>query len=537
MSRQDLHFLHNLKYDVPASIVVFLVAVPLCLGIALASGAPLFGGIIAGMVGGIIVTIFSDSQLGVSGPAAGLVVIVVGTINEIGTYEGFLLAVIIAGVLQIILGYAKAGIIGYYFPSSVIKGMLTGIGLIIILKQIPHSMGYDGDFEGDFSFFQPDGQNTFSELINMMDYISYGALAVTIVSLFILILYEQSFMKRFTFSRLIPGPLVVVVAGILMNMAFEGSALFNIDREHLVSLPVAASFSDFFVQFTLPDFNFITHSEVYVAGFTIAIVASIETLLSVEAVDKLDPYKRITPTSRELKAQGIGNIVSGLIGGLPVTQVIVRSSANVQSGGRTKAASFIHGVFLLISAILIPTFLNLIPLASLAAILFLVGYKLAKPVLFKEMYKSGHSQFLPFIVTILGILFTDLLLGVAMGMAVGIFYILWNNLKTPYHVTMEHKTPDQPYYLYLSEDVSFLNKAALMRTFNNVPDGCKLIVDASRTKHMHPDIMELIEDFRFNADARGISFELKGIDESPDWDSEHRFHHLVLHGVAPKKSK
>ena len=368
----------EMKSDLPASIVVFFVAVPLCLGIALASGAPLFSGIIAGIIGGIIVGIASGSPLGVSGPAAGLAVIVLTAIGTIGSFPAFLLAVVIAGIVQLTLGFAKAGFIAYFFPSSVIKGMLTGIGLLIILKQIPHALGWDKDAEGDEAFLQADGQNTFSEIAQAWDFITPGAVLIAVISLAILILWDTVLTKKHKIFQLIQGPIVVVILGIVMNYLFKTGTLdFSLADDQVVRLPVANNLSEFFNQFTFPDFTAITNIEVWKAGFVMAIVASLETLLCVEATDKLDPDKRITPTNRELKAQGLGNIVSGLIGGLPITQVIVRSSANINFGGRTKLSAILHGVFLLISAITIAGLLNMIPLASLAAILLLVGYKFA----------------------------------------------------------------------------------------------------------------------------------------------------------------
>lgn len=497
----------NLKNDLPASIVVFLVAMPLCLGIALASGAPLFSGIIAGIVGGTVVALLSGSPLGVSGPAAGLAVIVLSSIQELGSFEAFLLAVIIAGVIQLILGVIKAGVIGYYFPSAVIKGMLSGIGIIIILKQIPHALGYDKDYEGDMDFIQPDGQNTFSELFNMMDYLSPGAMVIAGISLIILILWEQPFMKKASVFKIIQGPLVVVLSGIGLNLLFEGNSFLEIKDEHLVRIPVADSVSGFFGQFTMPDFSKWNNPQVYVIAMTMAVVASLETLLSVEAIDKLDPDKRVTPTNRELMAQGAGNIISGFIGGLPITQVIVRSSANVQSGGKTKASAFIHGIFLLVSVMVIPKVLNLIPLASLAAILFVVGFKLAKPAVFRQLYRLGKAQFIPFIVTILGIVFTDLLIGIGLGMAVAIFHILYNNYSTPYHFNQDTYDKTKPVSLVLSEDVSFLNKGGILHTLNQLPDGVSVFIDGSKTKSIHPDVIEIIEDFTLNAKNRGITVE------------------------------
>lgn len=497
-------FFSNLRNDLPASVVVFLVAVPLCLGIALASGAPLFSGIIAGMVGGILVSLISKSPLGVSGPAAGLAVIVLHGIEDIGGFEIFLLAVVFAGLLQIAAGVLKAGIIGYYFPSAVIKGMLSGIGVIIFLKQIPHAFGYDRDPEGDLTFAQQDGYNTFSELPHMLDYVSPGAIIISVISLAVLILWEAPFMKRQRIFGLIQGPLVVVVSGILLQNYFESFPDLILGAEHLVSLPVASSLEGFKNLFTTPDFTAWQNPMVYSLGAIMALVASLETLLCVEATDKLDPYKRITPTNRELIAQGVGNMVSGLIGGLPVTQVIVRSSANIQSGGRTRASAFFHGILVLISVIAIPELLNMIPKASLAAILLVVGYKLAKPSIFKSVYKLGWSQFLPYIITVLGIAFTDLLMGIGLGLAVAIGYILYNNFKVPYHFSMSDYEPGKPIRLNMSEDVSFLNKAAIMESLRKLPDNTSVIIDTTLNRSMHPDVREIIDDFKEGAEARGI---------------------------------
>lgn len=503
----------NLKSDLPASIVVLLVAIPLCLGIALASGAPLFSGIIAGIVGGIVVASISKSSLGVSGPAAGLAVIVLVSIQELGAFNIFLLAVVIAGIFQIILGILKAGVIGYYFPSSVIKGMLSGIGIIIILKQIPHAFGYDGDYEGDISFFQTDGQNTFSELIQMFDFITPGAIIIALLSLTILILWETKFLKNIKLFKLIQGPLVVVVLGIVLGMIFNNISTLTLMTNQLVSIPIAESFSGFISQFTIPDFSQWDNPTVYSVAFTIAVVASLETLLSVEATDKLDPQKRITPTNRELTAQGVGNIVSGMIGGLPITQVIVRSSANIQSGGKSKSSAIIHGILLLICAIFIPHILNMIPLASLAAILLVVGYKLARPTLFKQMYKKGISEFAPFIVTILGIVFTDLLIGISMGMSVAMVQILWKNYMTPFDIEKSDIKENNHITLRLSESVSFLNKAGIQRTLGLIPKNTILEINASKCKNIHPDVIEIIEDYKENAKTLDVSVNVIGLGE------------------------
>ncbi|MEM6320145.1 MAG: SulP family inorganic anion transporter [Bacteroidota bacterium] len=502
-------FFANLKSDLPASVVVFLVAMPLCLGIALASGAPLFSGIIAGIIGGIVVGAISGSQLGVSGPAAGLAVIVLTAIQELGAYETFLLAVVIGGIIQTLLGFAKAGIIGYYFPSSVIKGMLAGIGIIIILKQIPHAVGYDKDFEGSLAFNQPDGHNTLSELFYMFQGISPGAVAITLISLAILILWEQPFMKKQSFSKIIQGPLVVVISAIFIGLALQGTE-YALRGEQMVNIPVAESISGFFGQFTMPDFSQLGNPAVYITGITIAVVASLETLLCLEATDKLDPYKRVSPANLELKAQGVGNVVSGLIGGLPITQVIVRSSTNIQSGGKTKASAIIHGCFLILTAMLIPNILNMIPLASLAAILFLVGYKLAKPVLFKEMYAAGKEYFVPFMVTIIGIVLTDLLMGIGLGMVVAIFYVLYKNYQKPYQFDISKEGDRQVIRLELSEDVTFLNKANILKTLNQIPDNTKVIIDASRSIEIDKDVVEIISDFKQGAQYKDIEVEFIG---------------------------
>jgi SulP family sulfate permease len=419
---KEMNIFKDFKNDLPASIVVFFVAVPLCLGIALASGAPLFAGIIAGIVGGIVVGAASGSSLGVSGPAAGLAVIVFSSIATLGgNWNAFLVAVVLAGVIQLILGYLKAGFIAYFFPNSVIKGMLSGIGLLIILKQIPHALGWDFDIEGDDAFLQADGRNTISEITNALKFITPGALFISFISLLILIFWEQYLSKKHKIFQIIQGPIVVVIFGILMFNCFKNGYLpFQLKANQIVSIPAPANLSDFLHQFTFPDFSYIYNPEIWKIAIVLAIVASLETLLSVEATDKLDPLKKITPTNRELKAQGLGNVISGLIGGLPITQVIVRSSANINFGAKSKLSAILHGFFLLISALFIASLLNMLPLACLAAILLIVGYKLAKPSLFKEMYSLGWEQFIPFIGTIIAILLTDLLKGITVGILLGI---------------------------------------------------------------------------------------------------------------------
>jgi SulP family sulfate permease len=508
----------ELKSDLPASIVVFFVAVPLCLGIALASGAPLFAGIIAGIIGGIVVGMASGSALGVSGPAAGLAVIVLTSIASLGSWTTFLLAVVIAGIFQLIMGFAKAGIIAYFFPSSVIKGMLTGIGLLIIIKQIPHALGYDKDAEGNLAFTPAaGGENSFSALTSAFQYITPGAVLISVISLAILILWDVVLTKKHRIFQLIQGPIVVVILGIVMNYLYQSGALnFSLAKDQLVQLPVASNFNEFFTQFTFPDFSQITNLEVYKVALVLAIVASLETLLCVEATDKLDPYKRVTPTNRELKAQGFGNLVSGLIGGLPITQVIVRSSANINFGAKTKMSAILHGVFLLISAVTIAGIMNMIPLASLAAILLMVGYKLAKPSLFKQMYKLGWEQFVPFTATVVAIVFTDLLRGITIGLLFGIFYTLRHSYRNSHHMKDVTTTKEgrEEHHLVLAEEVSFFNKASVLKTLNAIPENSKVIVDFGKSKAVAHDVIELIDDFKANAKVKNITVEIIHLNES-----------------------
>ncbi len=504
MDKEQFSPFKNLNKDLPAGLIVSLVAVPLCLGIALASGAPLFSGIISGIVGGIVVGMLSGSALGVSGPAAGLAVIVLTAIESLGAFDVFLLAVVIAGALQFLFGLLQGGIVAYYFPSSVIKGMLAGIGVIIFLKQIPHALGYDKDFEGSVSFVQPDGQNTLSELIHMLGAISTGPLIISAICLAILILWERPFMKKSPIFSLIQGPLVVVATGIALNLAFAKTSL-NLTSDQLVSIPVASNFDEFLSFFRRPDFSAWSNPQVWITAITISVVASLETLLCLEAADKLDPHKRVSPANLELKAQGIGNFISGLIGGLPVTQVIIRSSTNIQAGGITKASAIFHGFVLLFAAIFIPNILNMVPLASLAAILLVVGYKLAKPALFKQMYSLGFSNFAPFVMTIIAIVFTDLLTGIAIGMAVAVFYILYDNYKKPF---LFEKEKDGTIRLNLAQDVSFLNRANIQKALKLVPDNSKLVIDMSKTATIHPDILDVIEDFKVNSAYRDIELKI-----------------------------
>ena len=494
--------------DFPASVVVFLVALPLCLGIALASGAPLFSGLIAGIIGGVVVGALSGSSVSVSGPAAGLTTIVAAAILDLGSFQAFLLSVVLAGIIQIGLGFAKAGTIGHFIPSSVIKGMLAAIGLILILKQIPHAVGFDEDFEGDESFFQSDGRNTFSEILASVDYISPGAIVISTISLLILIVWSKNMLQRFRFFRLVPAPLGAVAAGILLNILFNSFFPgLAIDQKHLVSMPALLGSSEASSFLIFPDFSLWANPKIYIAAITIATVASLETLLSIEACDKMDPYHHITPLNRELKAQGVGNFVSGLLGGLPVTSVIVRSSANINAGARTKASTISHGLILLIALLAIPGFLNLIPLSCLAAILLLVGYKLTKISLYKEMYAKGTSQFYPFLITVLAILFTNLLQGVFLGIAVALFFILKTNFQRA--VIAVHS--EDNYLIKFSKDVSFMHKASLRNALARVPNDTRLLIDGTKSHFMDEDIVETIEDFIEMAKIKNIEVEITGI--------------------------
>ncbi|MDO6595724.1 SulP family inorganic anion transporter [Oceanihabitans sp. 2_MG-2023] len=509
----------TLKNDLPASVVVFFVALPLCLGIALASGAPLFSGVIAGIIGGIVVGALSGSKIGVSGPAAGLAAIVLTAIGTLGGYENFLVAVVLGGVIQLIFGFLKAGIIGYYFPSSVIKGMLTGIGIIIILKQIPHFFGYDAEPEGADSFLETSGENTFSAIWNIFDNLILGSMVAGFIALGILLLWSNVLAKKGKFFQIIQGPLVAVVVGIIFYILTQSNETLAISKSHLVSVPVPDGFDSFIGQFSFPNFSAITNPEVWVIAFTIALVASLETLLCVEATDKLDPDKNVTPTNRELLAQGAGNILSGLVGGLPVTQVIVRSSANIQSGGKSKLSTIIHGFLLLISVVLIPTLLNKIPLSVLAAILLIVGYKLAKPSLFMKMYKLGWKQSVPFFVTVIGIVFTDLLVGIGLGLAVGIVVILLKSYQNSHFLHIEDNSNGKhKIKMELAEEVTFFNKGAILKELDSLPRDTYLEFDVRKTRYLDYDIIEILEDFAFKAKERNIDIKLiskRGVVENP----------------------
>lgn len=488
------------KQDVPAGLVVFLVAVPLCLGIALASDAPVFSGLIAGIMGGVVVGSISGSAIGVSGPAAGLTAIVAAAIGDLGSFELFLAAVVFAGIFQIILGLIRAGFISFYFPNVVIKGMLAAIGLLIIFKQLPHAVGYDADYEGDETFLQADGHNTFSELIYSFNYITIPALIICVVSIVVLILWEQKRVQK-TFLKFVPGPLVVVLLGILTTICLENTS-WSLIAKHRVDLGINGK--PFHELFTFPDFSQLGNYKIYVTAATLAVVASLETLLSLDASDKLDQKKRITSGNRELMAQGFGNVASGLIGGLPVTQVVVRTSANANSGGTNKLSTILHGVLIALAVLSIPGVFSYVPYATLAAILIQVGFKLAKPALFKKVYKEGWLQFLPFVATIVGILLTDLLIGISIGLGVSFLVILYHNFKLSHYLSVDENV----YRIRLTEHMTFLNKASLIETLLKIPNNVKVIIDESEAKFLANDIIESIEDFKIRAKDKNIEIEI-----------------------------
>jgi MFS superfamily sulfate permease-like transporter len=496
-----------LMHDGPAGFVVFLVALPLCLGVAHASGVPLFAGVIAGIVGGCLISLLSGSQVSVSGPAAGLVVIVVTAIQTLGSYQAFLAAVVICGVIQIGLGVGGAGAIGDYVPNSVIKGMLAGIGLVILLKQIPHALGHDLDWIGDLSFWEAGDMNTLSAIFADATPILGGPLVISVLSLVILVGWEKLALGGAPFFTVVPGSVVVVALGIIVNQVFRvvAPALYISEPQHLVDLPVSQSFLDLVSQFSVPDFSGVADPGFWGISLTLAIVASIESLLSLEAADRIDPYRRISPPSRELWAQGAGNVVSGFLGGLPITNVVIRTSANVQAGGRTWKAAFVHGVLLLASVLLIPQLLNRIPLACLAAILIMVGYKLTKLDVYQSVYQLGMTQFIPFLVTVMAIVFTDLLKGIGLGLVCGLFFVLRSNHRDVVTVVSR----DKAYLIRLNKDATFLNKNELRTKLRAIERGAEVLIDGTKASYIDRDILEVVEDFRKMADHQGITVELK----------------------------
>lgn len=504
----------NFKSDFSAGLVVFLVALPLCLGIAMASGAPLFSGIISGIVGGVVVGYLSTSHLSVSGPAAGLTAIVLTAITDLGAFDIFLTAVFIAGIIQFILGLIKAGSISNYFPTNVIEGMLAGIGVIIILKQIPHAFGYDKDFEGNLAFLQPDSENTFSELFHLIGHVQVGSIIISSLSLFVLIAWTKfEFLKKI---KLVPPALVAVIVSILMNEFFiiSGSD-FSILNDNMVNLPVPNSFEEFKNIFILPNFSALLNTQVWIVGITIAVVASIETLLCIEASDRMDEQKRFTDTNIELKAQGIGNIISSLLGGLPMTSVVVRTSANHTAGAKSKLATIIHGLLLSVCVFSIPMILNKIPLSTLAAVLLLVGYKLANPKIIVYFWKKGKYQFIPFIATFVAVVLTDLLKGVALGIIISIIFVLKGNLKRAYSFKKNEYIDGDIIHIHLAQEVSFLNKAAIKSTLSEIPENSKVIIDATETLYIAHDILDLIREFKLTrAIDSNIKVKLKGFKKS-----------------------
>lgn len=499
----------TISRDLTAGLVVFLVALPLCLGVALASGAPLFSGLLAGIVGGILVGILSGSHTSVSGPAAGLTAIVFVQITSLGSFDAFLLAVVIAGLIQIGLGIARAGSLSAFFPNSVVQGLLAAIGVILILKQIPHLLGHDTDPEGQMSFAQPDQENTISELYEMLSHLHPGAAAIGLMSMAVLVLWSRIPMLK---KSPVPPPLVVVLMGVSLSQLFKYGGLgWRIEDIHLVQVPIAQSLKEFVGFLRLPDFSQWSNSAIYTAGLTIAVVASLETLLNLEAVDKLDRRQRSSPPSRELVAQGIGNVVAGLIGGIPVTSVIVRSSVNINSGGHSKLSTIVHGLLLLISVSFLPALLNLIPLSCLAAILLFTGLKLASPALVMRMWNDGRYQFVPFVVTVVSIVLTDLVVGVGIGLAISLAFILSSNLRRPMRGILERHLGGDVLHVELANQVSFLNRAALDRMFNSIPRGGHLLLDAQNTVYIDPDILSMVREYKENtAPVRGVQVSLVG---------------------------
>lgn len=508
----------HLKNDIPASIVVFFVALPLCLGIALASDAPPLSGLISGIIGGVVVGIISKSKIGVSGPAAGLAAIVAAAIGTLGSFELFLSAVVLAGFIQLFFGVIRMGVIGYFFPNSVIKGMLTGIGIIIILKQIPHFFGYDSEPEGADTFIESSGENTFSAILHIWDNITLGSMIIGFVGLFLILFWDNILSRKHYIFKIIQGSLVAVVIGTVLQVIFSSNEKLIIEGKHLVQVPVPEKITDYMTFISFPDFSQIFSQEVILIAFTLALVASLETLLSVEATDKLDPEKNITPTNRELFAQGFGNITSGLMGGLPITQVIVRSSANVQSNGKTKLSTILHGLLLLVSVLSIPMLLNHIPKSVLAAILILVGYKLAKPALFKKMYQLGWTQFLPFVATIIVIVFKDLLWGIFTGLAIGIIVILVKSYQNSISLHKNENQESDVVRMSFAEELTFLNKATIQKELNNLPENTQLELDITKTTYLDYDIVEILEDFIIQARNKNINVHLiseRGIVDNP----------------------
>ncbi len=519
MAQPKLASAMTLPRDLTAGLVVFLVALPLCLGIALASNAPLFSGVLAGIVGGILVGTLSGSHTSVSGPAAGLAAVVAAQIASLGTFETFLLAVVISGLIQIALGLVRAGFVAAFFPTAVIKGLLAAIGVLLILKQIPHLLGHDTDPEGEMSFSQPDHENTFSEFGELFRDLHPGAAVIGLLSIVLMVFWDRC---RPLKKSVFPAPLIVVMVGIGLKLFFQKlGGQWVIESSHLVQVPAAESVAGFVGFLRWPDFSQLTNPAVYTAGVTIAIVASLETLLNLEAIDRLDEQQRTSPPSRELLAQGIGNVVVGLIGGIPITSVIIRSSVNISAGGQTKIATIFHGVLMLVCVMFLPLWLNQIPLSCLAAILLITGIKLASPTLLKKMWREGRYQFIPFAVTIVSIVLTDLLIGILIGLAVSISFILHSNLRRPLRRIVEKHLGGDVMHIELANQVSFLNRAALQKALDAVPHGGDVLLDARQTVYIDPDVLDLIQDFRDRTGpARSVKVSLMGFRQKYQLDDE-----------------
>ncbi|GAB3999775.1 SulP family inorganic anion transporter [Spirosoma daeguense] len=524
--------------DFRGGAISFLVAVPLCLGIALASGAPLFAGIIAGIVGGIVVGLFSRSAVSISGPEAGLIVVTLGAIQALGSFPAFLLATCIAGLIQIGLGFARAGIISNFFPSSVIKGMLAGIGIMLIIKQLPHLVGYDADAAEDMALFQPDGFNLNEQLRMAMGQFSLVAVLITIVSLTIFVIWEQSASRKWALVKNVPAALIVVVLGITINEVVKLMApTWALSGNHLVQLPVPESLAGFAQLITLPDFSQWNNPLVYTSAVSIALVASLEALLAIEASDELDPLKRKTPANHELKAQGIGNMLSGLLGGIPLTSVIVRSSVSINAGARTKIAALVHGTLLLVCVITLPTLLNKMPWASLASILLVTGYKLARIDVFKTTFAEGPSRFIPFVVTVLAVVMTDLLTGIGIGLVTGIFFILRENYRNTHHIQSDWNNDIKRIHVSLGDHVSFLSKAKMVKLLKSVPDNSILEIDGSSSTYIDADVVQAIQNFGISAKARNIELIFlpsPSTDQAPIYTSKELFNNYRRNGSQVK---
>lgn len=514
MATKSETFKKHFTTDLISGFVVFLIALPLCLGISLASGAPLFSGIIAGIIGGIVVGYLSNSSINVSGPAASVALVILTAIQTLGSFDAVLIAVVVAGVMQIILGFLKAGTIAYFFPNAMIKGILASIGLILIFKQIPHAFGVDQVFNGIESFWNNDGENTFSEFNRIYGHINWGAVIITLVSLAIILIWDRPVVKKMLFFKYFPSALAAVVVSILLNQWFIASIPeFSLGKGHLVELPAASSATEFFSFFTFPDFSQLANIQIYGIALSITFIASLESLLSTEAGDKLDPFKRRTSTNRELKAQGIGNILAGLVGGLPITAVIVRTSANVHAGARTKTSTITHGIVMLLCVALIPFLLNKIPLAALAAVLFVVGFKLTSLSVYKSVYVQGKKQFLPFIITIVVVMFTDLITGILVGGTVAVFFILRDNYKNAYLYDKVIKEDENHTRIKLAQETTFLNKADILLFLDHIPENHHLIIDGSEAKFIHPDIFDIIDEFKQTSQYKNIELELIDLDD------------------------